>query len=113
MTETVHNVEKLLQAAENVDKMSDKGREIQSAAKAIHISGHEWGAVGGMFFSDDYSDAVGQINEHLTLLNGTLTAIESGMEETAKTYAGANQAILDRISALENDLKDTPKPAGA
>ncbi|WP_026413699.1 hypothetical protein [Actinomadura oligospora] len=112
MTETTHDVDKLLSAAESADRMSDAAVSIQSTAKDINVSGHEWGAV-GIAFSVHYDQAAKDVNEHLDLLVKSLQGIESGIEQTARNYAGANQSILAKISALEADRPEIrPGPAG-
>ncbi|MEV4257189.1 hypothetical protein AB0J52_28875 [Spirillospora sp. NPDC049652] len=112
MTETTHDVGKLLSAAESADRLSDSAMTIQGAAKGIHISGHEWGAV-GMIFSAHYDEAAKDVNEHLDLLVRSLRGIEGGIEATARNYAGANERILAKISALEADRPEIkPGPAG-
>ncbi|MEV5573075.1 hypothetical protein AB0L06_23790 [Spirillospora sp. NPDC052269] len=102
MTETTHDVDKLLSAAESADRLSDAAVSIQGDAKGISISGHEWGAV-GIGFSSYYDRATKDIGEHLDLLVQSLKGIESGIEQTARNYAGANEKILAKISALEAD----------
>ncbi|RFU41394.1 hypothetical protein DZF91_12235 [Actinomadura logoneensis] len=112
MTETTHDVGRLLAAAESADRLTDSATSIQGAAKGISVSGHEWGAV-GIAFSVHYDEAAKDINEHLDLLVTSLRGIESGIEATARNYAGANEAILARISALEADRPETePGTAG-
>ncbi|MFC5183398.1 hypothetical protein [Actinomadura harenae] len=112
MTETTHDVDKLVSAAESVDRMSDAATSIQGNAKDINISGHEWGAV-GIAFSVHYGQAAQDVNEHLDLLVKSLHGIESGIEQTARNYAGANEKILAKISALEADRPEIkPGPAG-
>lgn len=112
MTETTHDVNALVSAAESADRLHDAATSIQSTAKGITISGHEWGLV-GMIFSVHYGEASNDINEHLDLLNRSLGGIESGIEQTARNYAGANEKILAKISALEKDRPEIkPGPAG-
>ncbi|MFC4911926.1 hypothetical protein [Actinomadura gamaensis] len=111
MTETGHDVTKLVSAAESVDRLNDRAQAIKSAAQAINVTGHEWGLV-GMVFSVHYDSASKDINEHLDLMVKSLTGIESGIEQTARNYAGANQAILAKINALEKDAVEMgPAPS--